>query len=61
MYYFFKMLEFFMFPKISKNTRRFTSVHTCIKDLPVYIEINKKYMYIKQVGFLITIPVYSLV
>lgn len=50
-----------MLPKISKNTRRFTSVHRCIKDLPVYIEINKKYMYIKQVGFLITIPVYSLV
>lgn len=40
-----------MFPKISKNTWRFTSVHTCIKDLPVYKEINKKYMYIEQVGF----------
>lgn len=46
MYYCSKMLEFCTFPKISKNTQRFTSVHTCIKDLPVYIEINKKYMYI---------------
>lgn len=46
MYYCSIMHEFCMFPKISKNTRRFTSVHTCIKDLPVYIEINKKYIYI---------------
>lgn len=46
MYYCFKMFEFCTFFKISKNIRRFISVYICIKDLLVYIEINKKYMYI---------------